>query len=112
MNQSGLRELILRRNKLGDKFANSLQQALTYDKYLKAVDISGNRIGSYGIKLIVKQALLDNSPIIAFDARLNPGVSEKVERQLALCMLKNIEKVKEKGLAIRPEFLRPDLYSF
>ena len=27
-------------------------------------------------------------------------------------MLKNIEKVKEKGIPIRPEFLRPDLYSF
>ena len=31
---------------------------------------------------------------------------------MALCMLKNIEKPKEKGLAIRPEFLKPDLYSF
>ena len=55
---------------------------------------------------------MENSSIVAFDARLNPGCSEKVERQLALCMLKNIEKVKEKGLTVNPEFLKPDLYSF
>ena len=65
-----------------------------------------------GLKTILKLALLENTSIVAFDARLNPGCSEKVERQLALCMLKNIEKTKEKGLPINPEFLKPELYSF
>ena len=74
--------------------------------------MAGNRIGSVGLKTIVKLALMDNNSIVAFDARLNPGCSEKVERQLALCMLKNIEKTKEKGLPISPEFLKPELYSF
>jgi len=92
LNQSGLREIILTRNKLGDKFAKSLQQALCYDKYLKSIDVSGNRISAFGLKSIIKLALMENRSIIAFDARLNPGCSEKVERQLSLCMLKNIEK--------------------
>ena len=112
MNQSGLRELILKRNKLGDTFAKSLQKALGYDKYIQSIDLAGNRIGPIGLKLIIKMALIDNPSIVAFDARLNPGCSEKVERQLSLCMLKNIEKVKEQGLQINPEFLKPDLYSF
>ena len=103
---------MLTRNKLGDGFAKSLQQALCYDKYLKVIDVAGNRIGSLGLKSILKLALMENNSIVAFDARLNPGCSEKVERQLALCMLKNIEKVKEKGLQVNPEFLKPDLYSF
>lgn len=89
-----------------------MQQALSYDKYLKSINVSGNRIGSHGLKTLIKLALVDNGSIVAFDARLNPGCSEKVERQLALCMLKNIEKVKEQGLQINPEFLKPDLYSF
>ena len=55
---------------------------------------------------------MENSSMIAFDARLNPGCSEKIERQFALCMLKNIEKNKEKGIWINPEYLIPDLYSF
>jgi len=89
-----------------------LQQALCYDKYLKSIDVAGNRISAFGLKSIIKLALMDNRSIIAFDARLNPGCSEKVERQLSLCMLKNIEKSFEKGLEIQPQFLKPDLYSF
>ena len=49
-------------------------------------------MGPIGLKSIIKLALMENNSIVAFDARLNPGCSEKVERQLALCMLKNIEK--------------------
>ena len=89
-----------------------MQSALCYDKYLKSINVSGNKIGASGLKSIMKLALIENPSIIAFDARLNPGCSEKVERQLALCMLKNIEKTKEKGLEINPEFLKPELYSF
>ena len=80
MNQSGLREIILARNKLGDTFATSLQRALCSDKYLKSIDVSGNKIGAVGIKSIIKLALMENGSIIAFDGRLNPGVTEKVER--------------------------------
>ena len=50
MNESGLRSIILSRNKLGDKFAFSLQQALSYDKYLKEIDVAGNKISSVGLK--------------------------------------------------------------
>lgn len=107
-----MRQIILTRNKLGDTFAKSLQQALCYDKYIKSLDVSGNRIGSLGMKMMLKLALLENSSIIAFDARLNPGTSEKVERQLALCMLKNIEKMRHKEVDINPAFLKPELYSF
>ena len=89
-----------------------MQQALCYDQYIKSIDVAGNKIGAYGLKSIIKLALMENSSIVAFDARLNPGCSEKVERQFALCMLKNIEKIKEKGLEISPAFLKPDLYSF
>lgn len=57
-----------------------MQQALCYDKYLKSIDVSGNKIGAFGIKSIIKLALMENGSIVAFDARLNPGVTEKVER--------------------------------
>mmetsp|Transcript_24492 Transcript_24492/g.30529 ORF Transcript_24492/g.30529 Transcript_24492/m.30529 type:complete len:108 (+) Transcript_24492:761-1084(+) len=64
------------------------------------------------MKMLLKLALLENSSILAFDARLNPGTSEKVEKQLALCMLKNIEKMRQKDLDINPDFLKPELYSY
>lgn len=80
LNQSGLRSIILTRNKLGDKFAYSLQRALSYDKYLKQLDVAGNKISANGLKQIIKLGLMENTSMIAFDARLNPGCSEKIER--------------------------------
>jgi hypothetical protein len=80
------------------------------DKYLKAIDISGNKIDEYGLKVIIKLGLLENTSIIAFDARLNPGCTEKIQRQFALVMLKNIERLRAKGTPIQPEWLIPDLY--
>ena len=76
------------------------------------INISGNQITEYGLKFIVKLALMDNTSLMGFDARLNPGCNEKVERQISLCMLKNIERQISKGLEINPKYLHPHLYSF
>lgn len=107
----GIREVVLKRNKLGDKFAFALQKALTYDRYMKVINVAGNLISQVGLKTIVKLALLENNSVVAFDARLNPGSTDKVQRQLALCMLKNIEKMKLKNIAIRDEWIRWELVS-
>ena len=40
---------------------------------MKFIDLSGNKISEYGLKYLVKLALLDNTSIVGFDARLNPG---------------------------------------
>ena len=80
MNAQGIRQLILKRNNFKNGFAASLQKALFSDKYIKAIDLSGNKISEYGLKLIIKLALLENTSVIAFDARLNPGCTEKIQR--------------------------------
>lgn len=95
---SGLREIILMRNKLGDRFAKMLQKALLYDKFLKVINLAGNEIGRDGLKRIIKLALVESSSIVAFDARLNPGCTDQVQKQLGLCMLKNIERMQQKGI--------------
>jgi hypothetical protein len=45
---------------------------------MKAIDLSGNKITEYGLKVIIKLGLLENTSVIAFDARLNPGCTEKI----------------------------------
>jgi hypothetical protein len=42
---------------------------------MKMIDVSGNKIKEFGLKVILKLALIENSSVIAFDARLNPGFS-------------------------------------
>ena len=75
---SGLRELILTRNKFGDEFAIGLQKILVYDKYLKVIDLAANRISYQGLNILIKLALADNTSIVAFDARMNEGCTVKL----------------------------------
>ena len=60
----------------------------------------------------MKLGLMENQSIISFDARLNLGCTPKIRRQLALCMLKNIEKMRANGHSIKKELLVPELYSY
>lgn len=62
---------------------------------------------------LLKSGLLENESVICFDARLNPGFVEKVRKQLALLLVKNIEKYREKGIRIdKKNELIPELYDF
>ena len=78
INSKGLRKLILKRNNFTTEFAIQLQQTLSSDKYIKAIDLSGNKITEYGLKYLIKLALMENTSVICFDARLNPGCTEKI----------------------------------
>jgi hypothetical protein len=69
----------LRRNKLGDNFANGLQKTLAYDKFLKVVDVCANRFSEKALESIIKLSLKEgNETLIAFDARMNPGSTDKI----------------------------------
>ena len=56
----GIRSIVLKRNKFGDGFAPVLQKFLQSEKYLKAIDLSGNKFTQYGLELILKLGLLEN----------------------------------------------------
>jgi Ran GTPase-activating protein (RanGAP) involved in mRNA processing and transport len=58
--RKGLREVILKRNKLGDYFAEQLSGCIRYDKYLKVLDISTNAIESGAMKGLIRMALAEN----------------------------------------------------
>lgn len=79
---------------------------------MNVIDLAGNHLNEYALKSIVKLALIPNSDILVFDARSNPGYTDKNRRQLALVMLKNIEKKRLLGVEIKKEHLVPDLYSY
>ena len=41
--------------------------------------------------------MITNQQVTLLDARLNPGYTDKIQSQLALMMVKNIEKVIKSG---------------
>jgi Ran GTPase-activating protein (RanGAP) involved in mRNA processing and transport len=77
-NDYGLRAVVLKRNKFSDGFAKLIAQCLFKDKYLKKIDLSGNFIHEHGFKTIIKTGMLENSTLVCFDARINPGFTPKV----------------------------------
>lgn len=104
-NENGIRNLILRRNQLKDDFAISLARVLETDKYIKQVDLAGNKIRERGIQHLISVGFLQNQTLLQIDCRLNPGLTDKQRKQFALCMLKNIEHMQAKDLHIKKCYL-------
>ena len=81
LHREGIRELILRRNNLGDGFAKAIAQTLSYEKYMRVIDVSGNQITEEGLSEVIKKGLMENQTLLCFDARINPGfTSEKIRK--------------------------------
>lgn len=87
----GFRCLILAQNKLGDMFASALEHCLGFDRYLKYLDLSHNQISVEGLKTMVGASLRENSSIVTLDIRFNKGTTSRLQKQVSLQMLKNIQ---------------------
>ena len=59
-NNKGLRHIILRKNLLGNSFGESLQRCLRFDKYVRVIDISHNRMSQESLVDIICYALNEN----------------------------------------------------
>ena len=85
---SGLRDLDLRKNNLGDKFIEALTNCLKFDSYMKVIDISHNKINN--LKKLPNAISKVNQHIIGLNIRWNPGTTDKIVKMNALTMLRNI----------------------
>lgn len=93
-NRKGLREIILKRNSLGEQFMDALSSCLRYDRFIKVIDLQANLIPDSALKSLVKNSLRENHSLVSLSVGKNPGLSEKTRKQIALCLLKNIESFK------------------
>ena len=93
--ENSLRMLVLRRNELGDLFAEELSQVLIQDCYLKGIDLAGNQIGDYGVEQLVKVGLMRNQTLLKLDLRVNPGFSTKNRKYAQIGMIRNCKRQEE-----------------
>jgi hypothetical protein len=49
---------------------------------------------------------------VSFSVVKNPGINEKMRKQIALCLLKNIESFKHTGVEIKEEWIKHQELSF
>lgn len=74
--------------------------------------MSLNLISQDALKSLIKLSLTENRSLICFDARYNPGCKEKARKQIALCLLRNLEQMKKKRVDIKQEWIRPEVLTF
>lgn len=60
----------------------------------------------------MKHSLQENNSLISFVASKNPGLSDKFKKKIALCLLKNIESLRNQGIDIKPEWIRKENLMF
>lgn len=67
-----------------------------------------NLIEEESLKVLVKQSLTENRSIVCLSLWKNPGFSEKLRRQVALCLLRNIEACRQSGVELKDEWIKPE----
>jgi hypothetical protein len=77
---------------------------------LKVVDISNNCIEDF--KVLVKYGLKENTSLVNVDILGNPGCNQKTRKQIALCLLKNLEIIKRSGIELKEEWIKPENLTF
>ena len=104
-NNKGLRKLILRKNRLANDFAESLQRCLRFDEFVKVIDLSHNKMSEQSMVDIICNALNDNHSVLSIDFRYNTGTTKQILYHTALSLLKNIAIYKKNSLNFNKEWI-------
>ena len=107
-----MREILLKRNNLGVQFMEGLSNCLRYDRFIKCIDVSYNLANEESIKHLIKFSLQENNTLVSLSLVGNPGLTEKARKQIALCLLKNIDQFKSNGVEVKEEWIRPENLTF
>ena len=94
--KKGLKEIVLSHNNFGEILASDLVLALRNDLYMRSVDLRNNNIPESECKEFIK-LFKTNKDLTNVDLRLNEGFSARLHREMALRLLKNIQRLKDKG---------------
>ena len=101
----GLVEFILHHNCFGTKLMAGLASILQLDRYVRKIDLRNNLVMESDIQGEFLESLRINESVLNFDLRGNPGNTAAMRKQVALCLIKNLEQVKLKNDPIRPSWV-------
>ena len=85
----GLISINLSNNNLGDISADNISNALSYDQYIRNVDLSGNNFSKESCKRFIHM-LRKNFSILTMDLKENPGYDPEIHARMVMKMSKNI----------------------
>ena len=85
----GLISINLHGNKLGEKTTEEICYSLSYDQYIRAIDLSNNIIDQNSCKKYIYM-MRKNNTLLTLDLRNNPGYNENIHSRLVMKMSKNV----------------------
>ena len=85
----GLVSINLRGNKLGKYSADCISKALSYDQYIRIIDLSENNLDNASCKKFIHM-MRKNNILLTVDLRDNPGYDESIYQRMIMKMSKNI----------------------
>ena len=97
----GLKEFYLHHNKLGDECMSALSKVIKYDEYLRVLDLRNNKITEKSLKQDLMPVLKNNFSLTNIDLRRNPGLTIKMQKLIALNLLKNLDKLKKSNVDVK-----------
>ncbi|CDW82224.1 UNKNOWN [Stylonychia lemnae] len=112
LEEIGLKEFHLCYNKLGSNFIKALAKVVKYDEYLRVIDLKFNKITDNVVKSDLIPALKNNNSLTNLDLRNNNCNSYKHQQIIALCLLKNIDKLKKSKIIVKKQWLNPSVLLF
>ena len=105
VHRQGLKQIVLKRNRLGSNFARALQQFLKFDTYMRAIDVTFNAINEESVSELAV-ALEDNKTITCLDLNDNPGLTPSFHKTIALLLVRNIDHLKRSRCQIKKQWVK------
>jgi hypothetical protein len=87
----------------------TLSAVIAVDEYLRVLDLRGNSITEESILSECIPNLKQNKTLTNFDLRENVGYTTKVKKLVALCLLRNLDRLKKSGLQTHKSWINPQV---
>ncbi|TNV72545.1 hypothetical protein FGO68_gene15821 [Halteria grandinella] len=79
------------------------------DEYLRVLDLRGNQISEESILNDCIPNLKQNKTLTNLDLRENTGYTNKAKKLVALCLLRNLDRLKKTGLPTHKSWINPQV---
>ena len=78
---------------------------MSFDNYMNCIDLSHNDIDEENLlDFIGNNCLTGNTSYTSIDLSYNPGTNEKIKKQIALAMLRNISLYKNMNIKVNSDY--------
>ena len=85
----------------------TLSAVVAADEYLRVLDLRGNQINEESILTEMVPNLKQNKTLTNLDLRENAGYTGRAKKLIALCLLRNLDRLKKSCVKTQKSWMNP-----